>query len=428
MSTSKTRMKWVAIAVLPLGITWGKTLTVGATGVPCPNAEYTTIGAAITAAASGDIIEICPALYPEQLLITKPLTLVGTGQMAVGRVLIQPASFGMAGGFGFEAVILVTGTSNVNISNLAIDASNNKVSGCPVGLSGIHFYNASGVVDSVAISGAQLSNPTSCISLFPGNGAGVQVDGNSSSTTDSVTVRNSSIHDFGTNGILVIGPGEWADINGNSIAGIGPSYGVNQFGVFLANGATGQATGNNITQGTCGSIDIFDCFDLRSEGVVLRSTGNGVVISNNVISNVQAGVFVNVATNPLITGNTISNVDALSGIHLQGSVSGLITANRIFHVGPLTADTSEDEEGCGINDVSGTNSATNIILGNWVNDSYCGVGYVSTDRVDENAFLNVLYDTLNGDNYPNVFPPPVEPGQTPPASPMARRSLLKQDQ
>ncbi len=69
-----------------------------------------------------------------------------------------------------------------------------------------------------------------------------------------------------------------------------------------------------------------------------------------------------------------------------------------------------------------------MILGNTVNDSYCGVGYVTTDVVGENGFLNVLYDTLNGDNYPDTFPPPVEPGQTPPATPMTRRTALKLDQ
>lgn len=48
--------------------------TVGQPGAPCPNSQYNTIGAAITAASPGDIIAICPALYPEQLVITKPLT------------------------------------------------------------------------------------------------------------------------------------------------------------------------------------------------------------------------------------------------------------------------------------------------------------------------------------------------------------------
>ncbi len=353
MITTKTGFKRIGIALLSLGISsqiWAKTLTVGATGVPCPNAGYTTIGAAVTAASSGDTIEICPALYPEQLLITKPLTLVGIGQMGVGRVLIQPASFSMLGGFSFEAVILVTGTSNVTISNLAIDASNNTVSGCTLGLAGIHFYNASGVVEGVAISGAELSTQTSCTTLFPGNGAGVQVDGNTSSTSASVTVRNTSIHDFGRNGILAIGPGEWVDVNGNSITGVGPTLGVTQFGVFLANGATGQVTGNYITEGNCGAIAVTACISVRSEGVVLRSAGNGVVIANNVISDVQAGVFINGATNVLVSGNSISSVDALNGIHMQGSLSSLVTANRIYHVGPLSTATSENENGCGIND------------------------------------------------------------------------------
>lgn len=177
-----------------------------------------------------------------------------------------------------------------------------------------------------------------------------------------------------------------------------------------------------------GTIDIFDCYNLRSEGVVLRSTGNGVIVSADTMSNMQADVFVNGATTALIAGNTISNIDALSAIHLQGAISNLVTANRIFHVGPLTEDTVEDEEGCGVNDVSGTSSSQNTILGNWVNDAYAGVCYVTNDLVIGNTFLNVLYETLNRDSYPDVFPPPVEPGQPAPTTSMARAALRKHDQ
>jgi parallel beta-helix repeat protein len=137
--------------------------------------------------------------------------------------------------------------------------------------------------------------------------------------------------------------------------------------------------------------------------------GNGTVVAGNTISNVQAGIFLNGATGAVVTGNIISNVDALDGIHIQGAVSGLFTGNRISHVGPLTTETSNDEEGCGINDISGTGSSENTILANWVNDAYCGVGYVTTDQVQANTLLNTLYETLNGDKYPNTFPPPVEP-------------------
>jgi hypothetical protein len=418
MSTCNRRMHWVVIAGLYLGAccpaTWAKTWIVGAPNTPCPNATLTTISAAITAAQAGDVIEICPALYPEQLTITKPLTLIGITQDGVGRALVQPTSLAVANAQGFIAVVSVVNTSNVNISNLAIDASTNTVSGCSVALAGIHFYNASGVVESDAISGTQLSTPTSCTTLFPGNGFGVQADQTTGSTGPfTVAVRNTSIHDFGRNGILVNGSAESATISGNSITGLGPSTGVNQFGVFLANGATGQIIGNNITQGNCGAIAISNCQPIRSEGVVLRSAGDGVVIANNVINNVQAGVFVNGATHVQVIGNIVSSVDAYNGIHIQGSVSGLFAENRILHVGPLTTATSNDEAGCGINDISGTGSSGNNIMGNWVNDAYCGVGYVTGDRVEGNTFLGTLYQTLNGDNYPTMFPPAVEPGQPP---------------
>lgn len=396
---------------------WGRTLIVGAPNTPCPNAGYSTIGAAIAAAKSGDVIDICPATYAEQLVIAMPLTLVGVAQQGIGRVLIQPSMLTSPtpAPSGYLAVISVVNTNNVTISNLAIDASANTVSGCTPELAGIHFYNASGVVDEVAISGTQLTEPTSCTKLFPGNGFGVLADEASTATgTYNITVRNSSIHDFGRNGVLVTGSGENANVNSNSIAGVGPSTGVNQFGVFVANGATGQITANNISQGTCGNIPIDEssttgCYSLRSEGVVLRSAGNGVLIAGNVITNVQSGIFVNGATKPIVSANTISNVDALDAIHMQGSVSGLYTANRIFHVGPFTTDTSNNEEGCGINDISGTGSSDNTIFGNWINDAYCGVAYVTSDRVNDNIFLNTLYETLNGDNYPSTFPPPTEP-------------------
>jgi len=71
----------VGLALLFLGMFCTKssaaTLRVGHPNTSSPNAHYTTITAALNAAAPGDVIEICPALYPEQLIIAKPLTLRG---------------------------------------------------------------------------------------------------------------------------------------------------------------------------------------------------------------------------------------------------------------------------------------------------------------------------------------------------------------
>ena len=64
-------------------------LVVGKPNTPCPNARYSTIAAAVSAASSGDEIDICPALYPEQLIITKPLKLVGVTENGVDRILLR---------------------------------------------------------------------------------------------------------------------------------------------------------------------------------------------------------------------------------------------------------------------------------------------------------------------------------------------------
>ena len=97
----------------------------------------------------------------------------------------------------------------------------------------------------------------------------------------------------------------------------------------------------------------------------------------------------------------------------RGSVTGLYLGNKVFHVGPINGDTAFNEEGCGLNSVSETNNSANILQDNWVNDAYCGVAYTSSDVVLNNTYMNTLYDSINGDNNLDTFPPPTEPGQSP---------------
>ncbi len=198
----------------------------------CSNAAYSTIGAALFASASGDEIDICPGLYPEQLVITQPVTLRGLSNTGNQRVLIQPATitnvqpplYAQQNVAPFQAAISVIGTSNVTIENLAINASGNTATGCTVTVADIHFSNASGTVANNVLSGAQLSSPLSCTTLFPGTGFGVQVDTALGQTGPfSVSITGNSIHDFNRNGVLISGAGITAEVSGNTISGVGPS-------------------------------------------------------------------------------------------------------------------------------------------------------------------------------------------------------------
>ncbi|MGH9512522.1 MAG: right-handed parallel beta-helix repeat-containing protein [Terriglobales bacterium] len=383
------------------------TLTVGKE--TCPNAQYSTIASAISAAAPGDIIDICPALYPEQLVISKPLTLRGVRVNVAGndvkRILIQPFLQNIQD-LPVEAVITVMNASYVTIDNLAIDGSQNSVSGCTPGLAAVHYFNSSGRVINNAIFGAQFPNPQSCSpsSAPGGNGIGVQVDADQSRHFH-VSVENNSIHDYSANGIRVDGSGVTAEIEGNNVSGVGPSIGTFQFGVLVVNGAVAQIKGNVITEGRCGTLSATDCFNIRSEGVTLRLAGDGTVVDSNVITDAQSGVFINAVNNVQITNNFISNIDALDGIDMQGTSNSLLDGNTIVNA-------TIGNESCGVYEspgpgFSGGIEENNKIAHTNVNDSYCGVAHVSTSRVESGTFHNTLFTDVNSETF--AFPPPVEP-------------------
>jgi hypothetical protein len=382
------------------------TRIVGKSNTPCPNAQYTTIADAVNAAAPGDVIAICPALYPEQLIITKPLTLVGITVNNVSRVLIQPTMTDVAG-LPFEAVITVMNTSGVVIRNLAVDATSNSVAGCTPKLSVIHYFNSSGEVERNAISGARMANPASCPGIV-GNGFGILIDTDGSRPGPfHVRVAQNSIHDASRHSVYAVGSGVVADVDGNAIAGVGPSSGVLEFGVFLSTGAGGHVSNNRINEGTCGGIATPDCINLRSEGVTLRAVAEGTVVDGNLITNAQGGIFINGGTHVQITNNVIGNIDALDGIDIQGTASGsftdsLIEGNTIYNAVPVA------NFSCGIAEAPGTGVARNQLVNNVVNDAYCGIAYVTADNVEKGKFFNTLYNTLNTDVYPTP-PPPLEP-------------------
>jgi nitrous oxidase accessory protein NosD len=405
----------MAIVVLLLGtVCSATTRRVGQPNTSCANAHYATITSAVQAASPGDVIEICPALYAEQLIITMPLTLRGVSSDVdisaylpccneVKRVLLQPSMQDLQG-LPFESVITVMNTNGVTIDNLVVDASQNTVSGCVIALNGVTFYNASGRLQNSTVQGAQLPNPQSCTS-FSGNGFGVVVS-SSDSNSHSIEIKNNSIHDYQRDGIEVSNTGVSVDVENNNVSGLGPGAGVNQFAIFLLNGAVGRIEGNIITEGSCGTLSPTDCVNLRSEGVVLRAVGDGVVVDHNVINHVQSGIFLNAVNNARITNNLIGNIDALDGIDMQGTSNSLVAGNTIYSAVPLTNLSEGIFEAYGAGSAGGT-EGYNEICNNTVNDAYSGVVFVATSHVQDGRYWNVLYPKLLSNGNPG--PPPTEP-------------------
>ena len=361
----------------------------------CPTAEYTSIQAAIDASLPGDVINVCPGVYDEQLVISKPVTVNGVTVNSLDIALLQPSVLAPTDDGTDIAVVQVVNTDNVHLLNLGVDASRNTVSDCTPTLSAVHFLNSSGEIRNDAITGAKLTSPGACTTLS-GNGYGVLLESTGAGSY-WVLVQGNSIHDYSKEGVRAIGNGITATVTGNVITGLGPAGGYFfQFGVFIRDGAVGLIKGNQIAEGDCGTLNLNDCFNARSEGVVLRAVGDGSVVDHNVISRAQSGIFINNANKVRITNNLIGEISALDGIDAQGMSNSLLRNNSIVGVTPLA------NQNCGIVEFPGTGSAggteqNNLIIDTVVNDAWCGIAYVQTTTVVSSHYSNVQYTQFRSD-------------------------------
>jgi hypothetical protein len=146
-------------------------LCVNQDGVTCP---YSTIGAAITAAAPGDVIDVAAGTYVEKIVIDKPLTLSGAG---MGQSIIDASSFttlgnvieitALIGNTKIKGFDIVTGDWNNGIRSAGgtdaagkIEILNNHIISTYSSLSGEQFGIIAGYMDvrKLNISGNRISN------------------------------------------------------------------------------------------------------------------------------------------------------------------------------------------------------------------------------------------------------------------------------
>ena len=151
----------------------------GVTNLTATPPEYATIGAAVTAASPGEQICIGAGTWPEQVTISKELTLTGAGELTT--IISSPAVLAPVCGTDLDpaAVAIVdVCTSNVTISDLTVDGD-------------------------AAGDGAQTGMPSSGSTDF----FGLVVHGGATATISAVTVTNVHTAD----------PTHWGNQSGDAI-------------------------------------------------------------------------------------------------------------------------------------------------------------------------------------------------------------------
>ena len=371
---------------------YGATVAVGT--CVTASAHYTTIQAAVSAAAAGSTIKICPGSYPEQVNINKNLTLTGVASGTTDSPALVIPSGGFAAntasltsGDLIAAQILVESPATVNISSITVDGSGNTSSSCSdPRLIGIYYQNASGTINNVAVRNQ--SQTATAIGCAASAGLGIFVQSDSPGTA-TVTVENSTVRGYQKNGITADETGTTVTINGNSVVGLGPVDAA-QNGIQVAYGATGKVQNNVVTD------DIFsgDPSLGTASGILIYDSGN-MTISGNTIATTQNGIpIVTDGTLPA-NGNTISNNEVVNtelgdGIDLCSN-SNTVSGNHILRSG---------EAGIHLDSTcTGTGNSNNLSK-NIVNEACAGIllgSGTGNTIATSNSFENVVNTTLAGD-------------------------------
>jgi parallel beta-helix repeat protein len=380
--------------------------------------QYPTIQQAVSSVPSGAIVGVCPGTYPEQVVITRNLTLKGlVTPSASGATIVAPVNGivananSLTSGNPIAAQIVVQGAAKVNISNISVNGGNNQITGCAPDLIGILYQNASGTITQVSVLNETLDSPDliGCQS-----GLGIYVQSgilNSVSGSSTVAVNDSLVEDYQKNGITGNEQGTTLTITGSYLVGHGATTGAAENGIQFGFGAAGSATTTTVN-GNVYAPDVFGETGNAAAGILIYGSQNIVLTSNNV-SNSQFGIAaVNDIPDGFIADHASIKLNKISGTHLYDGIeicnnSSIVQSNTIF---------SSDESGIHIDSDpdDGCSGAGNghSISANIINTACTGIlGNLSNNTIGTNTYYNVGSLNNSGDTCENANPAVVKANQ-----------------
>jgi hypothetical protein len=285
--------------------------------------------------------------------------------------------------------IFVHDASGVTLSNLTVDSSGNQIVGCTPALIGILYQNASGTVNEVATRNQVLapadSGCQSGLAIYVESGVEQSAKGIS-----TVTIANSSVHNYQKNGITGNNPGTAIKIVGNTVRGLGETNGAGQNGIQIAVGASGSVSNNLVTD------DVYSDPSVAAGTGILIYGSTGISVTSNIVGNTQVGVGLysasaaQTANSATVRTNTIFGTVAYDGIDACSN-HNLITSNTI---------TDSTESAIHLDDECGTTGNNNSVSLNTITEACAALlegTATSGNSIGTNTEYNVVNQVLAGD-------------------------------
>lgn len=346
---------------------------------------YSTIQAAVNAASNYDVINVAPGTYKEDVVIGKPLSLVGGGNNTVidatglangifvdgydhsglGNVVID--SF-MVQNAQYEGVLVVS-ASNVTIRNNTIQ-NNDKIGpvfGSGVACAGEPAFetdesgDCGGGLHLLGVSYSTISD-----NVITGNASGLLVSDETAESFGNLIIHNSSTDNPPQCGIVLAS---------HPPVGSSPPYYAAHYGVDNNTVSQNVSSRNGVTVGGAG-VGLFS--DGEGPGKV---TAN-VITGNEITDNGIPGVSVH------------SHVGPAFGAPADNFTGNMIIGNRLSGNGPDTGDTATPGSAGILVSSGGGGSPINglIISQNEISNEQIAVAISTPAQV--NVHLNTLLGTV----------------------------------
>jgi hypothetical protein len=343
---------FAATAVPTSHTTWyvSSATATGLSGGSCNYPGFNTISAAVTAASPGDTIIVCSGTYQEQVVITKSLTLTGSGSPTI----LAPTTMA-ADSFGYLNIVTITGSITASLSGFTVSGPVSVP--CNTGIAGNGIFVQDGA--TAFISGNTIESIHNApIVQCAAYGTGIMVGRASLDTVGHAMISKNIISDYQKGGIIVDGTGSTAIIVHNTITGWTAAYQnslsiqIAQNGIQISRGAIAQVEFNTISGNQCPVIaGNTNCgsnliTESQATGILTYGAGKGstwgkwgtwgtrgmpysqepgTTVENNILTGNDVGLFV-------YNDTTSQDSNRISGSTYAGIVqydgSGTYTASR----------------------------------------------------------------------------------------------------
>ena len=234
--------------------------------------EFTTVGAAIKAAASGDRILVRPGLYDEALVVDKPLEILGDGPVSDIEIRARGAHV-----LRFQASI-------GRVANLTLRQAGGDG----------NWYGVDIGQGRLDLEGCDISSQSlACVAIRDGA---------------DPRLRRNKIHNGKESGVFVLNGGlgtlEDSDVTANTLSG-----------VEIRSGGNPTVRRNQIR-------------DNKGSGVFVHETGLGRLEDNDIIGNAMGGVAIRTGGNPTVRVNQI-NRNGYEAVWIYEGGGGVVEDNDL---------------------------------------------------------------------------------------------------